>query len=122
MSSFYVTLPGFENHSLGLPGKRSIKTGIFRGNRDGQRYVNARYGQSRLYLCVYLRGISFDQMKKIERKTLSRLIHCHGYIKQHGKKEHFIISNKKSDRVNFVKDVQNLYSRFVQRSRGVTSS
>ena len=75
MSSFYVTLPAFENHSLGLPGKRSIKTGIFSGKRDPQRYVNARYGQSTLYLCVHFHGISFDQMKNIERETLSQLIH-----------------------------------------------
>ena len=108
MSSYYIAYPGFENHSLALPGKKTIKVGIFTGKRDGQRYVNGRYGQSTLHTCSYM-PFSFETMKKIERRVLHELQATYGYRRQHGKKEHFIIRATISERKKFVERVKELY-------------
>lgn len=111
MSSYYVTEPGFENHSLGLPGKLSIKVGI-RSNRvkcDGQRYVNGRYGPSRLHLFVN-KSIDFETMGKVEKDVLRELQITHRYRRQHGKKEHFIIADNEVAKERFTKHVKSLYT------------
>jgi hypothetical protein len=110
-SSVYVTYPGYENHSLNMPGKKSIKVGICQGNPDGQAYVNKRYGQSRLHSCMYKRRVDFDTMKMVERRVLSKL-QALGYRRQHGKKEHFIIPNRATERKKFVDHVQALYNSY----------
>jgi len=109
MSSFYVTYPGFENHSLALPGQKSIKVGIFKSKHDGQTYVNKRYGQSTLHLCKYKPDIDFESMKEIEKLVLNRLEDA-GFSKQHGKKEHFIIHNSKRREKEFIAEVLKLYT------------
>jgi hypothetical protein len=108
MASFYVTCPGFENHSLGLQGEESMKQGIFKGKRNGQKYVNGRYGLSKLHTCSYM-PVPFETMKNIERRVLLELQFTHGYRRQHGKKEHFIIRATISERKKFVERVKELY-------------
>uniref|UniRef100_A0A6C0AME3 Uncharacterized protein n=1 Tax=viral metagenome TaxID=1070528 RepID=A0A6C0AME3_9ZZZZ len=119
MSSYYVTTPAFENHSLRLPGKISIKAGIFGGRRHGQRYVNARYGQSPLHHCSYVSGINKKEIESIETEVLGNLVHLYGYTKQHGKKEHFIIPNHTPMISKFVNDVRDLYNRIIWRRRAL---
>jgi hypothetical protein len=110
MSSGYVAEPGFENHSLGLPGMITMKAGICAGEKDGQAYVNRRYGQSKLHWYIYKEEISFEQMKLIEKQVLQDLVSIHGYKKQHGKREHFIIPYTRKDIQVFVRRVIDLYS------------
>ena len=114
MSSVYVTYPGFENHDLVMQGKKnikSIKVGIFSGRGDGQDYVNGRYGQSQLHMCLHTR-VNFTRMKDIERRVLLELQQRHGFVRQHGKKEHFIIPNSKVHRRMFVACVKALYEDY----------
>jgi hypothetical protein len=111
-SGFYVTDPGYENHYYKGTGTVSIKAGICSGKHDGQKYVNHRYGLSRLHLYQYKPEVSFERMQFIERQVLSGLVNL-GYRKQYCKKEHFIIPNKKSARIKFVNDVKNLYGRLL---------
>ena len=111
-SAFYVTYPGYENHYFRGTGTMSIKAGICGGKQDGQKYVNRRYGLSRLHLYEYKPDVSFERMLFIERQVLSGLLKL-GYKKQYCKKEHFIIANKKNARMKFVNDVKNLYERLL---------
>ena len=112
MASGYVTEPGFENHSLALPGMITVKAGIFGGKHDGQAYVNRRYGQSKLHWCIYIKHISFEQMKVIEKWVVLDLVRIYGYNKQHGKREHFIIPCTRKDIQVFVRRVIDLYSLY----------
>jgi len=112
MSSIYATEPGFENHSLRLPGMITIKAGICAGEKDGQTYVNGRYGQSKLHWYIYKEGISFEQMKVIEKWVLQDLVSIHGYKKQHGKREHIIIPGTRKDIQLFVRRLIDLYSLY----------
>ena len=121
MSSFYVTYPGFENHSLALPGHKSIKVGIFKGKHNGQKYVNKRYGQSTLHLCVYKPDIDFESMKTIEKLVLTGLEEA-DFSKQHGKREHFIIPNSKTRRKEFVTTVNMLYAVYCAASGFIKDS
>jgi hypothetical protein len=112
MPSAYATEPGFENHSLALPGMITIKVGIFAGKHEGQAYVNRRYGHSKLHWCIYIEHISFEKMKVIEKCVLQDLVSIHGYKKQHGKREHFIIPYTRKDIQVFVRRVIDLYSLY----------
>ena len=111
-ASYYVTYPGFENHYFQGTGKVSIKVGICGGKKNGQKYVNGRYGQSRLHLYKYKKLIGIQRMEIIEAQVLSALVQL-GYRKQHGKKEHFIIPDEKNEHLKFVNHVSQLYERFI---------
>lgn len=110
MSSVYVTIPGYENHSLNIPGKISIKVGIYKGRKAPQIYVNGRYGKSQLHLSLYKKKINFERMKRIEKGVLSEL--KKKYKRQHGKKEHFLIPAMYTYINNFTHDVESLYNSY----------
>jgi hypothetical protein len=109
MASVYVTLPGFENHSLNLPGKNTIKQGIRKETGDPQKYVNGRYGSSEVLLWIYFDTMTFDEAKRLEKIVLRQLVQDYHYAKQHGKKEHFIIPIGYKARKKFADIVKDLY-------------
>lgn len=109
MSSVYVALPGFENHSLDRPGEETIKQGIRKETGDPQKYVNGRYGSSEVLLWIYFDTMTFDEVKRIEKIVLKQLVQDHHYHKQHGKKEHFIIPSCYEARKKFADIVKDLY-------------
>jgi len=111
-SSCYATFPGYENFSLNLPGKVTIKAGICMWRRDPQRYLNNRYGQSPVLYYAHMSHVDIEQMKEIETRILWELQHIYNYEKQHGKKEHFIIPDNKEETIKFVNLVRTLYTRY----------
>ena len=107
MPSYYVTYPGCENHSYHVEGKIIIKTGIYKGVKNPQDYVNMRYKASPLLAHGRISKINFNKMYLIEQNVLYNL-------KKEWKpymKEHFIISNSEEsafiDRVNYLYDYFN---------------
>jgi hypothetical protein len=115
-SGFYIARPEDENSSsketLEFKGKRCLKVGIHKGKKNGQKYVNSRYGCSKLYHHRYYNKIPFEKMKKIESRVLYSLQHRYGYTRQHGKKEHFMIPRKKSATLKFLEHVKSLYAEY----------